>query len=221
MAVRGVTVRGRGRYRLPSLFHLPSVLYAPLLLRVASEEERVALIPSASYDAWEVSGQQDGYTILLLENGNKVAYGYYLAAKDANGSWETVNNRRCSLRCRRRSVEVDMLDQLGRAAEHYSRLLDPSLEPRSSVREALRRLNRLEATVTYPCLLNIYKAEVPESDLVEILATLENFILRRYICRTLRADLNKLLPTLYKNAQNYSSISKGVREILAARIYSA
>jgi hypothetical protein len=117
------------------------------------------------------------------------------------------------------SVVLDLLDQLGRAAEHYARLLDPDLEPRAGVREALRRLNRLEATVTYPFLLNIYKAEVPESELVEILATLENFILRRYVCRTLRAELNKLFPTLYKNAQNYSSISKGVREILAARSY--
>jgi hypothetical protein len=117
------------------------------------------------------------------------------------------------------AVVLDLLDQLGRAAEHYARLLDPNREPRVAVRAALLRLNRLEATVTYPFLLNIYKAEVPELELVEILATLENFILRRYVCRTLRAELNKLFPTLFKNAQNYNSIAKGVREILAARSY--
>jgi len=140
-----------------------------------------------------------------------------------SGSVVRISDIYCELKQRLDSasekIVLDLLDQLGRASQHYARLLDPSLEPRLGIQKALLRLNRLEATVTYPFLLNIYKADVPESELVDILATLENFILRRYVCRTLRAELNKLFPTLYRNAQNYSSIAKGVREILAARSY--
>ncbi len=69
------------------LFHLPSVLYGPVVFRAATESERSVLIPGVSYDADEVSGRGGAYTVLLLENEKGVAYGYYLAADEVQARW--------------------------------------------------------------------------------------------------------------------------------------
>jgi len=62
-------------------------------------------------------------------------------------------------------------------------------------------------------------SRISQSDFVDILDTLENFLLRRYVCRTIRAELNKLFPFLYNNAKNYSSLAQGVRDVLGSRSY--
>lgn len=134
---------------------------------------------------------------------------YYFLKERLDGAGETAVLR--------------MLDDLYEASEFYARLLDPSREPNLRIKAGVRRLNRLEATVTYPFLLNIYRAyskqALTDDAVAEILEILENFLLRRYVCRTLRAELNKLFPSLYKSAQNYTSLVQGVREILSARNY--
>jgi len=73
------------------LFHLPSILFATVLFRVASEDESKRLIPSVSYDSDEVSGKPGGYTVFVLENHKGVAYGYYLAAESVHAKWIPKN----------------------------------------------------------------------------------------------------------------------------------
>ncbi len=120
-------------------------------------------------------------------------------------------------------VVLRMLDELYEASDFYARLLDPTKEPNLRLRAGVQRLNRLEATVTYPFLLNVYEALskqlLNDDEVAELLEILENFLLRRYVCRTSRSELNKLFPSLYKSAQNYTSLVQGVREILSGRNY--
>jgi uncharacterized protein with ParB-like and HNH nuclease domain len=116
-----------------------------------------------------------------------------------------------------------VLDEFHETSEYYARLLRPEYESNSRIRVGIQHLNRLESTVTYPFLLNVYRAfskgQLTDNDFVDILDTLENFLLRRYVCRTIRAELNKIFPVLFKNAQNYSSVPVGIREVLAGRNY--
>lgn len=100
------------------------------------------------------------------------------------------------------------LKRLSRYATYYHRLLDPSTEPNPRVREGLLRNKRLEQTTTYPFLLNCY-ADYAEEDrprlsavqLVEVLQTLENFLIRRFICDIPSNALNKIMPELYRRAR--------------------
>jgi uncharacterized protein with ParB-like and HNH nuclease domain len=116
-----------------------------------------------------------------------------------------------------------LLDELKEHATVYSRFLEPSREPDEDLRAGLVALNRLEATVAYPFLLNVYDAyrarRIERRDFLDILGALENFIIRRYVCRAPRSELNKIFPVLYRNAQNHSSLAVGVREVLATRGY--
>jgi hypothetical protein len=71
------------------LFHLPSVLYEPAFFRFADESERARLVPEISYDAQELSGAPNAYSVLLLEDDRGEPYGYYLAADSVSASWRS------------------------------------------------------------------------------------------------------------------------------------
>lgn len=121
------------------------------------------------------------------------------------------------------SSAVSYLDKLSIYSTHYRKFLRPDLEEDKNIKNSLHRINRLQATVCYPFLLNLFHAEkenqINQEDLIKILNLIENFLVRRYVCGTIRAELNKIFPTLYSHAQKFSSILEGVREILASRNY--
>lgn len=122
----------------------------------------------------------------------------------------------------RECAEV-VLDDLVRLSDFYARFLFPDREPDSGVRERLIRLQRLRATVCYPFLLRVFEdrstKKIFNEELLEILDVLENFIVRRYVCATIRAELNELFTALYRSASRFGSLSGGVREVLGSRNY--
>lgn len=97
------------------------------------------------------------------------------------------------------------LKHLYRFSIHYSKLLKPEREKNSKVRYYLSRINRLEVTILYPFLLNCYddftSKKIKESEFIEILAILENFILRRFICDVPTRGLNRVFIRLYSATQ--------------------
>ncbi|MBK6688357.1 MAG: HNH endonuclease [Deltaproteobacteria bacterium] len=72
-------------------------------------------------------------------------------------------------------------------------------------------------------MLNLFEdrgaGRVSASDVVEILDIIENFIVRRYVCGTIRAELNELFTALHRNATRFARLPEGVREVLASRNY--
>jgi hypothetical protein len=124
---------------------------------------------------------------------------------------------------RGRDSAEETLDDLVRVAKHYERFLYPEREPESRVRERLLRLQRLRATVCYPFLLNLFedrtRGSIGESEVEDILDVIENFIVRRYVCGTIRAELNELFTALCRNASRFSKLSEGVQEVLGSRNY--
>ncbi len=97
------------------------------------------------------------------------------------------------------------LQQLHQFSTYYAKLLEPQQEPDADIRRALIRLNRLEVTTAYPFLLACYhdyaQQHLSSADFVEILRTLENFIVRRFVCNVPTNQLNKIFSPLYRQVQ--------------------
>lgn len=110
-------------------------------------------------------------------------------------------------------------------ANYYKKLLDPESELNVDVRTALVRLNRLEVTTAYPFLLSCYhdyaEGKLSRADFLRILRTIENFILRRFVCNVPTSQLNKIFPLLYSQANDTkpASLPDGVCAVLQNRSY--
>ena len=115
------------------------------------------------------------------------------------------------------------LDELHRSAVHYHRLLDPSQELNPDLHPRLRRFERLEVSVVWPLLLNLYAEHdagtLSISEFTAILDTLENYFIRRFVCGVPTHGLNKSLTPLYHQAKSHPSLLDGVRALLAQRGY--
>jgi uncharacterized protein with ParB-like and HNH nuclease domain len=99
---------------------------------------------------------------------------------------------------------VEHLKDLARFSEYYEILLRPVKATSSRVGDRLHRLNRLEVTVAYPFLLATYADFVAgkrtEEDLCVVLDTVENFLVRRFVCGIPTYGLNKVFAGLYEQA---------------------
>lgn len=106
---------------------------------------------------------------------------------------------------------MEALGELAAWAVHYGKLLQPSREQHSAIRQALTRLNRIEVSTAYPFLLNCYDAYAEEQlsadEFSHILSTLENYVLRRFVCNIPPNSLNRIFSNLYQNARLRSSTS--------------
>lgn len=115
------------------------------------------------------------------------------------------------------------LDEMHRSAVHYHRLLDPSQELNPDLHERLRRYERLEVSVAWPLILNLYADQdsgaLSTEEFCAILDTLENYFIRRFICGVPTYGLNKILTPLYHQAKAQMSLLDGIRVILAQKDY--
>ncbi len=120
---------------------------------------------------------------------------------------------------------TDYLKELQKYSVYYQRLIYPELEPEDDLQKYFRRLNRIEVTTAYPLLLNLYgnytANKLSKSDFIEILKTLENYLIRRFVCNVPTNQLNKIFPAVYpllitKHQDNHAD---GVKAILQSRGY--
>ena len=118
------------------------------------------------------------------------------------------------------------LKEISVFSDFYKRLLYPEkCESDMSVRKAMSRLNRIGLTTAYPFLLNCYKAyearEISHSEFLGVFSTLENFMIRRFVCGVPTNKLNKIFPPLYSQVQNreVGSFVGGLRKVLQTREY--
>ena len=99
------------------------------------------------------------------------------------------------------SNALTYLQELAYYAKLYKKLLDPASEPEVSIRTYLQRLNRIEVTTAYPLLLNLYaeydSQKLTAMEFVSMLQTLENYLIRRFVCGYATNQLNKIFPGVY------------------------
>ena len=103
----------------------------------------------------------------------------------------------------------EYLKQLSIFASYYDKLLHPKKESNKLIRNYLERIVRIEATTAYPFLLHIYHdfegGKYNAEQFTSILATIDNFLVRRYVCNIESKALNKMFGSLYNQLKSYSA----------------
>jgi uncharacterized protein with ParB-like and HNH nuclease domain len=123
------------------------------------------------------------------------------------------------------SNAIDYLTELKKYSIYYQKLKYPEFEKEPELKEMFRRLNRIEVTTAYPLLLNFYSnyadGKIDKNGFVTILKTLENYLIRRFVCNIGTNQLNKIFPTIYPLIQSkYSdNIIEGFKTILQGKGY--
>ncbi len=116
------------------------------------------------------------------------------------------------------------LKTLCRFSTYYAKLLELHREPNDDIAQSLSRLNRLEVTTAYPFLLACYEdyanKTLSETDFLQVLQILENFIVRRFVCKIPTNQLNKVFAPLYRQvkAANFTFV-ESLKDILETRNY--
>jgi len=115
------------------------------------------------------------------------------------------------------------LQEVSRFADYYAKLLQPDGESSPKLRERMKRLNRIEVTVAYPFLLNVYNdyanEQIDEDEFSDVMEVIENFMIRRLVCRVPTNQLNKIFPALYVQASEADSLVEGLKESLRTKNY--
>jgi len=97
---------------------------------------------------------------------------------------------------------MGQLQELHQYAEFFGRITHPVREPNPLVRRALTNLRRLNLGITASFLLNLYhdyaSQQISPEVMAQALSTVENFLLRRFVCGVPTNVLNKIFPALYK-----------------------
>ena len=120
---------------------------------------------------------------------------------------------------------LECLKDIAIFAKYYQKLLCPEYEVNINIRRALNRLSRIEVTTAYPFLLNCYddysQKKITADEFVNILKTLENFMIRRFVCNIPTNQLNKIFPPLYSQVQSkdLGNFVDGMKSILQNKSY--
>jgi uncharacterized protein with ParB-like and HNH nuclease domain len=112
----------------------------------------------------------------------------------------------------------DILKELLMFSKYYNIIIQANHE-NSRINEILIYLNKLEITVAYPFLLEVfndYYSEkiISDENLLEILLTVESFIVRRLICEIPTNALNKIFMTLGRDIKYFGDHKENYVEIL-------
>ena len=101
------------------------------------------------------------------------------------------------------------LQDLSTFARYYAKLRKPEQESHPALSAALARLNRLEVTTIYPFLLNVYhdyaRQTLTAPAFLNVLQTLQNYLVRRFVCGAPTSELNKIFPLLYGQTQQQNA----------------
>ncbi|ODS32539.1 MAG: hypothetical protein SCARUB_02339 [Candidatus Scalindua rubra] len=120
---------------------------------------------------------------------------------------------------------IDYLSRLSCFSEYYQKLVFPVHESNEKIQKYLKRLNRIEVTTAYPLLINLYhkydQGLISDNEFVEILKTIENYLIRRFVCGIPTNQLNKIFPSVIPSLVNKHSddILNGVKSILQSKGY--
>lgn len=119
---------------------------------------------------------------------------------------------------------IDSLKELKRYSVFYQRLKYPEFEKELELEKMFRRLNRLEVTTAYPLLLNFYNnydnSTIDKEGFVDTLKTLENYLIRRFVCNIATNQLNKIFPSVIQALQKDSgNILDNFKTILQSKNY--
>lgn len=108
---------------------------------------------------------------------------------------------------------------------YYDKILHPKNEQHPYIQKYLIRLNTFEVTTAYPLLLYFYNKfstnKISQENFVNILSTLENYLVRRFICNYPSNQLNKIFSSIQPLLANINNeeVVKKFKQILQNKKY--
>lgn len=94
-------------------------------------------------------------------------------------------------------------------SKYYNKIITSNMGVKEADKK-LKRINKLEVTVSYPFLLELmddfYNGVIEENELIEVLGIVESYVFRRMICKVPTNALNKVFMNLakeIKKCENY------------------
>ena len=118
---------------------------------------------------------------------------------------------------------IDYIRELSKYSRYYKSMIHPETEMNTKLRECFMRLNRIEATTAYPILLFFYgeydSQHIPLDDFVDILTSLENYLIRRFVCDYKSNLLNKIFPTAYVAVSQAENAAEAFKTFLSEKGY--
>lgn len=113
-------------------------------------------------------------------------------------------------------IEKCLKDML-KFSTYYRRIINNSLGIKKADK-VLSNINKLEVTVSYPFLLEViddfHNELITEEDLIEVLKTVESYVMRRIICKAPTNALNKVFMNLCKEIKKIPSYKDNYVDIL-------
>ena len=102
---------------------------------------------------------------------------------------------------------IEYIRDLCKYSQFYRNIIHPEYESNKELRKSLTRLNRIEQTTAYPVLLYFYgeyeSKNITAEEFIEILSSLENYLIRRFVCDYKTSELNKIFPAAYSFIKDY------------------
>lgn len=97
----------------------------------------------------------------------------------------------------------ELLDEIKLYSKFYNYFINPESVPYDSIKNNLRLIKKLQINVSYPFLLQVFKAhydgKISEKVINEVLEIIQSFTWRRFICGVATNALNKIFMDLYKS----------------------
>lgn len=117
------------------------------------------------------------------------------------------------------------IGEMNKASINYIRFLNPEKETDHLIKKELTLLDRLEATISYPILLNLFSArdnnQFDENVLLKCLRHINSFIVRRAVCDEKRSALNKLFVNIASRIPtDISTVDEWIAGELVKRVRS-
>ena len=119
----------------------------------------------------------------------------------------------------------EQLKEIYTYSTYYDKILHPKNEQNPYIQKYLIRLNTFEVTTAYPLLLYFYNKfstnKISQENFINILATLENYLVRRFICNYPSNQLNKIFSSIQPLLANINNeeIVKEFKRILQNKKY--
>lgn len=111
---------------------------------------------------------------------------------------------------------LSFLPTLSKFADLYTKLLDTNLEGNIEIRKRIQRINEFEARTAYPFLLYIYRDYEQDKynahQFSSILQIIENYLVRRFVCKIDSKSLNKIFYSLYNQVSMHEA-DQSIQEI--------
>lgn len=117
------------------------------------------------------------------------------------------------------------IGEMSKASINYISFLNPAKETDHLIKKELTLLDRLEATISYPILLNLFSArdnnQFCDDVLLKCLRHINSFIVRRAVCDEKRSALNKLFVNIASRIPtDISTVDEWIAGELVKRVRS-